>query len=126
MSDEGEIRPAVVNTTTPLTAIDADNDFSFSIARDHAWEQSAEGNLLLRVEIPGLPLPFARLTGDWVMHPFGEVRLNDYVSLPEPHCSELAAFKRLRRVFACCGGFPLGLGEECHLGVLRHPSEPGS
>ncbi len=31
-----------------------------------------------------------------MMHPFGEVRLNDYVSLPEPHCSELVAFKRLR------------------------------
>ncbi len=96
MSDEGEIRPTVVNTTKVQANMDDDNDSWFSIARDYTWAQSAEGNFLVGLEIPGAALPSSRLTGNWVTHPFGEVRLNDYALLPESHCSELVAFIRLR------------------------------
>ncbi len=96
MSDDGEIRPVVVNTTKVQGNMDDDNDSSFIIARDHAWAQSAEGNFLLGVEISGAALPSSHLTSNWVTHPFGEIRLNDYASFPEHHCSELVAFIRLR------------------------------
>ncbi len=134
--DQGETRQAVVDTTKSGATMNPNEDVTFSIARDHVWAQNEGGSYLLGVQIPGASLPSGSLTADWVLCPFGEVRLVDYIELPEPRCAELMTFIRLREasrgvaatrwgllrnVLKAYYAIPLSLGSERIW--LRHSSE---
>ncbi len=94
--DQGETRQAVLDTTKSGATMNRDEEDTFSVAREHAWAQNEGGSYLLGAQIPCRSLSSSSLTADSVLCPFGEVRLVDYIELPEPLCSDLTTLIRLR------------------------------